>query len=276
MPGIPENKPELWKHKFIVPQEPGNKYDRGHVVVLGGNEFTGAAKLAALAALRIGAGLVTILAEASSFPIYAASSLSVMVKEIEGMEAFEQCLADTRKNIFVLGPGAGVTEGLKQKILLALHYKKSLVLDADALTVFKNHGEELFKAIHSDVVMTPHEGEFQRLFSITGSRIEQAQHAAKQSGAVMVLKGSRTIIAAPDGRTVENHNAPVWLATAGTGDVLAGMIAGIMATGVAGFDAACMAVWLHGKIGQELGIGMISEDMLERIPKILKEAVGVK
>lgn len=233
--------------------------------------MTGASRLAARAALRIGAGVVTLAAPKSVWAIYASSLISVIVKAVGGIEDYEKLLEDTRYNALIIGPGAGVGDQTRQSLLLALATKRSVVLDADAITSFESHRDELFRAIQGPCVLTPHVGEFVRLFDITGDKLARARAAAKQSGAVIVLKGSNTIIAAPDGRAIINANAPPYLATAGSGDVLSGFIGGLLAQGLTPFESAAAAVWLHGEAATELGMGLIAEDLPEVLPKVLKK-----
>ena len=265
-----ENSPELWLSKYPWPKRDGHKYQRGHVLVLGGAEMTGASRLAARAALRIGAGVVTLAAPKSVWQVYASSLIGVIVKAVDGIKDYEKLLEDQRHNALIIGPGAGVGEQTREAVLAALLTKRSIVLDADAITSFELHRDKLFDAIHGTCVATPHEGEFARLFELTGNKWERARAAAKLSGAVIVLKGSDTIIAAPDGRAIINGNAPPNLATAGSGDVLTGFITGLLAQGLAPFESAAAAVWLHGEAATEFGEGLIAEDLTEALPKVLK------
>ena len=275
-----KNNPKIWQKYLPIPELGGNKYTRGHAVVIGGAEHTGAAKLAATAALRIGAGLTTIICTKKPFPIYAASLLAVMVK-VRGKD-FNEFVDDERKNAFCIGPGAGVGADTRQLVLKLLKLNKNMVIDADAITSFKINPSKLFTAIKASkavVVLTPHEGEFSRIFSYTGDRKDKAAKAAKESGAIVLLKGDKTIIASPEGRLVENDNAPPTLATAGTGDVLAGIITGLLAQKMPAFEAACFAAWAHGEAANnfmkrpngKFGYGLISEDLLELIPQVLNQ-----
>ena len=266
-----DNDPNLWVRKFPFPQKTQHKYNRGHVVVSGGGvECTGAACLAAKAALRAGAGLVTILSPWDALAIYAAKLNSVMAKPFNNIDEFKEFIQDSRKNTVLIGPGNGVNELTAQKLRAALYLGKNCVIDADAITIFQGRSQELFQLIKSPTIITPHEGEFKSLFNISGSREAQAKEAARQSGAVIVFKGSDTVIAAPDGRLVINRNAPPHLATAGSGDVLAGIIAGIMASNMDYFWAACSAVWLHSKAAELVGIGLIADDLTSKLPDALK------
>src|SRR5437762_11227675 len=228
-PPVAGNHPDWWRDAFPWPAPESLKYTRGHALVAGGAMMTGAARLAARAAARLGAGLVTVAAPEAAFPVYAAALTGIIVQPTSGLDAFQGLLADPRRNAALLGPGAGVGDETRDKVLAILAARKLTVLDADALTSFAKNAEVLFGAIHSPCVLTPHEGEFARLFDRSGSKLERACRAARTSGAVMLLKGNDTVIAAPDGRAAINPGAPPELATAGSGDVLAGMVLGLLA-----------------------------------------------
>ena len=272
-PQAAANDPEWWRAAFPRPGSESHKYNRGHALVAGGAIMTGAARLAARAAARLGAGLVTVAAPPAAFPIYAATLTGVIVREAAGVEAFGDLLADRRRNAVLIGPGAGVGEGTREMTLAALAARKRMVIDADALTVFANNPGALFAAIRAPgaapAVLTPHEGEFSRLFGRVGDKLDRARHAAATSGAVVVLKGSDTVIAAPDGRAALNVNAPAQLATAGSGDVLAGMVLALLAQGMPEFEAAAAAVWLHAEAANRLGPGLVAEDLIEAMPGAL-------
>jgi NAD(P)H-hydrate epimerase len=265
-----ENDPALWLPQFPWRKPDGHKYQSGHTLVLGGAAQTGAARLAAMAAARMGSGLVTIAAPAAAWSVYASAMLGIMVQPIEGEQGYRDALSDERRNALVLGPGAGVSGTLERQVLAALATRRAVVLDADALTAFARSPAALFAAIDGPCVLTPHEGEFARLFAGRGDKLERARQAARQSGAVVVLKGYDTVIAGPDGRAAVNTNAPAELATAGTGDVLAGMIGGLLAQGMAPFAAASAAVWLHGEAGAAIGPGLVADDM----PAALRAALA--
>ena len=276
-----ENVPELWEDIFPSPQIDGHKYARGHVVVAsGGLAATGAARLAARAALRAGAGLVTVASPRDALAVNAAALMAVMVRAIEMPQQFAALLEDRRLNACVIGPGAGVGDHTRALVQAVLSAGRALVLDADALTSFADESQALFEAIKKQndpqVVLTPHTGEFGRLFKELvadhpdQSKLEQARLAARVSGAVVLLKGADTVIAAPDGRAAITANAPPWLATAGSGDVLAGIIGGLLAQHVPAFEAACMGAWMHGEAGQEFGPGLIAEDLPEALPAVLR------
>ena len=256
------------------PADAGHKYDRGHAaVVSGGPSSTGAARLAAAAALRIGAGLVTVASPGGAMLVNAAQLTAVMVRRADDGEALGELLGDGRVTAAVIGMGLGLgdLEAARAKVRAVLSSGTAAVLDADALTAFAHEPGALFAAIRGPAVLTPHEGEFGRLFDVKGSREERAARAAKMSGAIVVLKGERTVIAAPDGRVHVNDHASPWLATAGSGDVLGGMIGGLLAQGMAPFEAARAAVWMHGDAGRRFGPGLIAEDLPDLLPAVLRE-----
>ena len=272
-----ENGPALWGAAVPWRQAGDHKYRFGHALLRGGAEMTGAARLAARAALRVGAGLVTLAAPRAAMPIYAAASASVITAPLDSTGAFEALLADRRRDAVLLGPGAGLTEDTRVAVSAALAGgERAVVLDADALSVFAGEPDGLFEAIAGPAVLTPHEGEFARLFpdltddEAAGGKLERARAAARRSGAVVLLKGADTVIAAPDGRAALNANAPPELATAGSGDVLAGLVVGLLAQGLPAFEAAAAAAWLHGEAAAGLGPGLISDDLPEALPEVLR------
>jgi hydroxyethylthiazole kinase-like uncharacterized protein yjeF len=276
-----ENVPQIWQGSFPVPAIDGHKYARGHAVVLSGElASTGAARLAARGALRAGAGLVTVASPREALAVNAAALTAVMVRAVGAPIEFAEMLADRRLNSIVIGPGAGIGERTRDFVHAALSAGRGLVLDADALTSFAEAPERLFESIkaseEAQVVLTPHEGEFPRLFSDISnkhpgrSKLERVRDAAQRAGAVVLLKGPDTVVASPDGRAAIAANAPPWLATAGAGDVLAGMIAAMLAQGVAAFEAACIGVWLHGEAAGEAGPGLIAEDLPEVLPAVFR------
>jgi hydroxyethylthiazole kinase-like uncharacterized protein yjeF len=265
-----ENGPALWRHAFPRAREDGNKYQRGHVLVLGGAVLTGASRLAARGAARIGAGLVSIAAPRPAWAVYAAASTSTMVRPIGGGDDFAALLADARHNAIVIGPGAGVGEQTRQAVLAALATRRAVVIDADAISSFADDPDALFGAIGGPCVITPHDGEFSRIFDPTGDKLARTRRAAERSGAMVLLKGADTVIAAPDGRAIINANAPATLATGGSGDVLAGFIAGLLGQGLDPFHAAAAAAWLHGEAAAEFGPGLIADDLPEALPAVLR------
>ncbi|MBP6018078.1 MAG: NAD(P)H-hydrate dehydratase [Burkholderiaceae bacterium] len=264
------NSPSLWQAHFPWPRASDHKYLRGHVLVLGGAMMTGAARLSALAAGRIGAGLVTIAAPLPVWPIYASALTHVMVQPFISVHDWEGLLSDSRKNVIVVGPGAGVSEDTRQHTLSALKTARTVVIDADALTAFSSDPDTLFSAIQGPCVMTPHEGEFACVFTLPGNRLERAVAAAQLSGAVVILKGYETIIASPDGQAVVNTDAPSELATGGTGDVLTGIVAGLLAQGMDPFWAAVAAVWCHSDAARRFGAGLVADDLPTMLPLVLK------
>lgn len=276
------NEPPLWRAQFPVPRVDGHKYRRGHAVVASGPMYaTGAARLAARAALRMGAGLVTVTGPRAAIPVLAASLTTVMVRQSNGAAEFAKLLADKRLNTVLLGPGQGAGAGTKAMVLAAAKAKRALVLDADALNCFEGNAYALAKVLNSvTAVVTPHDGEFRRLFAReqkilkTESKVEKARLAAQLLGAVVVLKGPDTVIAEPAGRTAISNNAPPWLATAGSGDVLAGFITGLLAQSMPAFEAASAGVWVHGECGREAGLGLIAEDLSEVLPRVLQKLLA--
>ncbi len=300
-----ENTLASWIGAMAWPRLDGHKYHRGHAVVVSGPPHqTGAARLGARGALRIGAGLVTVASPPASLPINAAHLTAIMLQPVASARALSEFLDDTRKNSVLIGPGFGPAFGsdvdagadTREWILAALTSSAAVVLDADALSAMAENsivgdaapgfgftsqrpvGGVSVARIYAEIaarpsaaVLTPHDGEFARMFpSLSGNRLVRARTAAARSGAIVVLKGADTIIAHPDGRAAVNSNAPPWLATAGSGDVLAGFICGLLAQGMSGYDASRAAVWLHGEVATLCGVGLIAEDLPERLPEILR------
>jgi hydroxyethylthiazole kinase-like uncharacterized protein yjeF len=276
-----ETIPQFWRNAFPVPRIDGHKYARGHAIVVSGDiAATGAARMSARGALRAGAGLVTLASPRDALIVNAAALTAVMVRPIDTAIEFAELWNDKRLNTCVIGPGAGLGQRTRDFVLIALSAKRNLVLDADALTSFAEAPDRLFEAIKAShdpqVVLTPHEGEFPRLFSDISnkhplrSKLERVRAAAERSGAVVLLKGPDTVVASPDGRATIAANAPPWLATAGAGDVLAGIIAGMLAQGVPALEAASMGVWMHGEAAREAGPGLIAEDLPEVLPAVFR------
>ncbi|MCB1495002.1 MAG: NAD(P)H-hydrate dehydratase [Bauldia sp.] len=275
-PAAFHNDPAVWIDAFPRPMIDGHKYDRGHTVVVSGPlTGTGAARLAARAALRIGSGLVTVASPPDAIVANAAHLTAIMLTRMYEAEGLAEILADRRKNAVVIGPALGVGDAAISMVSAALEASAAAVVDADGLTSFAESPDALFMRIRNraaPVVLTPHEGEFARLFpdlSIMASKLDRAREAALRSGAVVVLKGPDTVVAAPDGLGTIADNAPAYLATAGAGDVLAGIIGGLMAQGMAAFDAATAGVWMHGAAAARVGRGLIAEDIPEALPNLL-------
>ena len=274
-----ENAPGLWGSVFPRPAADGHKYARGAAAVISGPWISGgAARLAARGALRAGAGLVTIFADRAAAQIHAAHVSAVMVREVDTAAGVAAALGDPRLKAVACGPGCGVDQRTRDIAIAILKSAASAVLDAVALTVFEPAPEALFGLLRSRDVLTPHAGEFERLVpglrAAHPDRINAARAAARRAGATIVLKGPDTIISAPDGRAAVNANAPADLATAGSGDVLAGFITGLAAQGCPGFEAAAAGVWLHGAVAQAAGPGLIAEDLPEQLPLIYRALLG--
>ena len=254
---------------LLVPPADTHKYARGSAMVFSGPALrTGASRLTAQAALAVGAGLVTLVGEHEALNEHAAHVTAIMLREADA----HLSVVDERVRAAAIGPGAGVSRQTRETVLDLLKKGMPLVLDADAITSFADDPEELFEQLHDQVVLTPHEGEFTRLFPVIdlADRLTAARLAAELSGAVMLLKGPETIVAAPDGRLAINQHASPWLATAGSGDVLAGLVCGVLAQGNTAFEAACIASWLHGDIGVRGGPGLTADAMAGLIPLVLK------
>lgn len=266
------NRPVLWASSFPKRMADSHKYSHGHALVLGGGmRSSGAARLAARAALRAGAGLVTVLCPASALPVYAATLTAIMVNPFQDETGFAEGVEDPRRNAILLGPAAGVGERLRTMVTASLAAGKSCVLDADALTSFADRPDALFNAIKKggDCLLTPHEGEYSRLFKIEGDKLARTRAAAVESGAVVLLKGADTVVASPDGRASILTEAPATLATAGSGDILAGIALGLVAQSMPTFEAGSAAAWLHAEAAKAFGPGLIAEDLPEMLPGVL-------
>jgi NAD(P)H-hydrate epimerase len=267
---VKENAPSAWHIPPLCARD--NKYTRGHVLVLGGSEMTGAAKLAALAAQRSGAGLVSIATTASAWPAYASAMLSVMVHRADA-KAWDAIVSDTRITAVLIGPAAGLNARTKAAMRAAANAHKKLILDADALTLLAS--DAALRKIMQPMakIITPHEGEYARLanalkLDISADKPTRARALAQALNAVVVLKGSDTLVS--DGAQVLINYPPAWLATGGTGDVLAGIIAALVGQGMPLFDAAAAGVWLHSDAARKHGRGMIAEDVIGSIAVVLR------
>ncbi len=267
-----ENSPDLWRDQFPFPQKDDNKYTRGHALICGGALMTGATRLSARAAQRMGAGLVTSgRAAAIRLADLCRESLeSVIVRPADTVQAWRDLLNDPKKTALLIGPGLGIGTLQTEFVLAALETRKPCVLDADALTNFAENADALFSRLHKDCILTPHEGEFTRLFGKSDAdKQTRAVDAPKKAGCVVLLKGAETFIASPEGDVIVNRNAPPTLATGGSGDVLAGMILGLMAQNMPVYMAGAAASWLHGAIAAGFGPGLIAEDIVAGIPAVL-------
>jgi ADP-dependent NAD(P)H-hydrate dehydratase / NAD(P)H-hydrate epimerase len=272
-----ENSPLLWAPALPQPGADDYKHRRGHLkVVSGGLSSTGAARLAAQAGLRAGAGLVTLLSPPSALQVNAAHLTAVMLSSVDGPSAILE--ATQSASAVVIGPAAGITPQTRENVAAILKSPAKCLLDADALTVFAEDPASLFAQLRPGDILTPHTGEFARLFGnrleMSVNKIEAVRQASAQAGCVVLLKGADTVIAAPSGHVIVNTHATRWLATAGSGDVLAGILAGLMAQGADTFLAAAMASWLHGEAGRRIGAGLIAEDLEAQLPGILNALHG--
>jgi len=265
-----ENDPCLWRADLPMISDDANKHTRGHALIFGGYPMTGAARMAARAAARAGAGLTTIAVPEVALRIYSASLVSIMVRPIVTPDDFLHLLNRSRFSAWLIGPGAGVDKETLGRTLAMLATGCPTVIDADAITVFQDNPSALDRAIKGPCVLTPHDGEFRRVFDPAGDKLARTRAAAKRSGAVVVLKGSDTVIAAPDGNAIINTNAPATLATAGSGDVLGGIILGLMAQGMTAFLAAAAGVGLHGAAAAEFGPGLLAEDLPDMLPRVFQ------
>jgi hydroxyethylthiazole kinase-like uncharacterized protein yjeF len=259
-----ENSPALWGAKLRWPEARSHKHRRGRLaVVTGPIASTGAARLAAQAGLRAGAGQVTLLCPPAALMVVAGAVMAPLTASFADEHQLF-ALTETADAV-VIGPAAGITDKTRANVEALAKADRTLVLDADAITVFKGEAETLGGLLEAPAVLTPHMGEFERLFpgvlAGAASKIEAVRVAAKQVGAVVLLKGPDTVVAAPDGRAAVNIHASPFLATAGSGDVLAGIIGGLLAQGLDAFDAACAGAWMHGDAGIRAGAGMTAADL---------------
>jgi NAD(P)H-hydrate epimerase len=278
-PRIFENGPGVWGSRFPWPAPLAHKYARGHAVIVSGpGHATGAARLAARGALRAGAGLVSVASPLDAVSVNATALTAIMVKPFAGAQGLARLLTDKRFNAVAIGPGCGVGRATQELVAAVLASAAASVLDADALTSFSDDPNALFVQLREPAVLTPHAGEFARIFAglleKSPTRIEAARQAAAAAKCAVLLKGPDTVIAAPDGRIVVTTNAPPTLATAGAGDVLTGMICGLLAQGRNSFDAACAGAWLHGEAATRFGLGLIAEDLPEQLPGVLNQLRG--
>ena len=283
------NGPVVWRDLVPLPATTSHKYQRGSVLVLSNRlEYSGAARLAAKAALRGGAGLVTLATPVDAMSAHAASSDAIMLRRCETLDEFAALLADSRRNALVIGPGLGVdgeeAATTRAQVRLGIGAKRALVLDASALTAFAGRGQELADLVAQsgyrqgfEPVLTPHEGEFMHLtknlagFEHHASKCTRARILARLSGCVVIYKGADTVIAAPDGRAAINVNGTPWLSTAGSGDVLSGLVAALCAGGMPSFEAACMAVWVHAEAGHRAGAYLVADDLPVAISAVLRD-----
>ena len=257
---------EIARPRLPAPGPGDHKYTRGHVVVAQG-AMSGAALLSAMAAQRGGAGYVTLAAAAAAKGATERAGQGGPASLVHRSAPLDEILADRRVGAALIGPGLGRDAAGRALLDAALASDRPLVLDADALMLL-----DVDAVLPGLPVLTPHEGEFAALFGkLEGSRIARARAAAAAIGAVVVLKGADSVVASPDGRAAIAAPAPGWLASAGTGDVLAGLIAANRARGLEAFEAACAGVWLHGRAAELAGAGLIADDLIGRLAQALGE-----
>lgn len=271
-----KNNKNLWLSDLPKAKREGNKYDRGYLIILGGIEMTGAARLASEAAMQVGCGVCTIVSAKETKDIYLSGPPHIMFETYKSLHDFSDHLTDPRRNACVIGPGAGRSkaEELKHCVESVLRLKKPTVIDADAINVFKDKHQDLVDVLHENCVLTPHEGEFARLFPfLSGTRRERVQKAAELTGSVVLLKGPETIICSPSGEMIINDHSTPLLATAGSGDVLAGMIGGFIAEGMTILKACAAATWIHGEAALQFGPGLTAPTIIAQIPSVLRELV---
>ena len=269
--GAADNAPQLWLDRFPWPSADTHKHSRGRMGVVSGELWmTGAARMTARAGLRIGAGVVRLFCREETFAVNAAHAEAVILKRYETDDDLEA--AGHELDSAVIGPGAGVGEETRDNVLALARTGAAMVIDADAITAFRTRPDDLFSFLDRDDVLTPHAGEFERLFpgALNGDRVHAVREAAARARAIVMLKGSETVIAAPDGRAVVNRAGSPWLATAGSGDVLAGFVGGLMAQGMDSFEAACAGAWIHAQAAEAFGPGLIAEDLPDLAPAVLQ------
>jgi len=273
-PSVFLNDPKVWQKMFVNFDIDVHKYQKGVcMVVAGEQDYIGASKLASLAAARSGCGMVKLLVNRDDFFLFSTIDPSLIIKSYDNFWGMVSIMGDDKISSFVVGPGLGVSDDARKKVIEVLKTKKPVVIDADAISTFANNPKDLFKHLHQNCVLTPHMGEFQKLFKLEGNKIEQAINAAKQTGAVIVYKGNDTVIT-DSNKVIINANSSNNLATAGSGDVLSGIIAGLLAEGMTPFYAAAAGVWLHAETARPLKIGMIASDIISHLPKTLNSLVG--
>jgi NAD(P)H-hydrate epimerase len=271
------NAPALWRDAYPLPRPDDHKYRRGHALIAGGAVMTGAARLAARAARRVGLGMLTMAAPRSAWPVYAQDLVGAIVRPVDDPGAVLALAGDGRVSALLVGSGLDPDQATANLVRGAMALGRPLVVDGGGLTALAGQGG--IEGGRPEVVLTPHEGEFARLFPDLaggGDKLARARGAARQSSCTIVLKGADTVIAAPDGRAVLCDLAPATLATAGSGDVLAGAVTGLLGLGLPALSAAAMGVWLHAHAARGSGLGLIAEDLPERLPAALADALSQK
>jgi NAD(P)H-hydrate epimerase len=272
------NHPALWEAAYPVAEPTHHKYQRGHALVVGGETMTGAARLAARAARRVGIGLLTLAAPPEAWAIYAADQPGAIVRKVADPEALAALAADARVSALLVGSGLEPDGRTADFVRVCLAAGRPTVIDGGGLTTLAGR-DDLLRTVHGAVVMTPHEGEFARLFpdlAAGASKVARAREAARRLGCTVVLKGSDTVVAAPDGMAIVSAGAPSTLATAGSGDVLAGIVTGLLGLRMPPLQAGAMAVWLHARAAEGFGLGLIAEDLPDRLPGALAKTLAQK
>jgi len=267
------NNPSLWNDSLDDPQPFDHKYDRSPCLIIATGCMPGAIRLASLAARRGGAGLVRVMCKQEEYALFATTAWGEIITPVTSAKEFLKWSEDKHFRALLWGTGTYPHPSIREQAITILLTKKPCVLDGGALSSFAGKTSELTSHLHENVILTPHEGEFLRLFphlAFLNNKAEKALKAAAEAGAVIVLKGSDTVIASPKGDLIINANAPTTLATAGTGDVLAGLMVSLLAQGHSPFEAAAAAVWIHGEAANHRGLGLIAEDLLGEIPSVLQ------
>ena len=268
------NSPYLWNHFLKDPQPSDHKYTRSPCLIVANGCMPGAIRLATLAARRGGAGLVRVICKREEYPLFATMAWGEIITPVCSAEDFLKWTEDEHFTAVLWGTGTHSQESIREQAITILLTQKPCVLDGGALSSFAGKTSELTSHLHKNVILTPHEGEFLRLFphlAFLKSKAEKALKAAAEAGAIIVLKGYDTVIASPEGELIINANAPATLSTAGTGDVLAGLMVSLLGQGIPPFQAAAAAVWMHGEAASHRGLGLIAEDLLGEIPSVLQE-----
>jgi len=279
---ILKNSPDLWIDQFPLPGDSDHKYSRGLVLINSGPVFkTGAARLAGRAAMRVGAGAVKLICDKEAAQVLEPQISVELISVIENKHDFQTILKDRKASSVLIGPGNTISDETKARTLLALAFIDHVIIDADAITSFENSPEELFIDTYEHTILTPHEGEFRRLFGDKINNIDdkvvRTLEGAKKAGSIVLLKGSDTVIAHPSGRVVINSSKAPYLATAGSGDVLAGIISSLVGHNkMEAFEAACAGSWIHSQLGELLGPGLIADDLVDNIPLIVKNLAKIK
>jgi NAD(P)H-hydrate epimerase len=274
LPATPRvNGAPVWRSALPLPSASDHKYSRGHTLVVGGHAMPGATRLASRAARRIGVGMLTVAAPREAHPFYLSDQPGLIVRPMENAEDLAALLEDKRITAILVGSGLPPSAETRGLVETAIRSGRPVVIDGGGLTAFAGDPSGLARLGRADIVLTPHAGEFARLFpnlDRVRDKVSRARDAARECRCTLVLKGADTVIASPGSAGAINMDAPAWLATAGSGDVLAGLVAGLLGQGAGPFEAAAAAVSLHGMAGAAFGPGLIAEDLPELIPEVLR------